>query len=75
MEGAGSWTGALDADAFRVSGALARDEVALHFDFDDRVDLSFQGYFTDEDVITGTLSGGSFRQTTITFDREDLFED
>jgi hypothetical protein len=75
VEGAGSWTEAQDADAFRVTGALARDEVALHLDFDDRTDLSFQGYFLDEDNISGTLSGGPFRQTTITFEREDLFDD
>ena len=74
VEGAGSWTQAQAADAFRVTGALARDEVALHLDFDSRVDLSFQGYFTDEDNLSGTLSGGPFRQTTITFQREDLFE-
>ena len=33
------------------------------------------GYFTDEDMIRGTLSGGEFRERVITFEREDLFPD
>jgi hypothetical protein len=72
VEGAGSWTEATSGHAFRVTGVLATDEVALHFDFTDRPDLSFQGAFTDEDILEGTLSGGVYRLRTISFEREDL---
>jgi hypothetical protein len=72
VEGAGSWTEATSGHAFRVTGVLAADEVALHFDFTDRPDLSFLGVFTDEDTLEGTLSGGAYRLRTISFEREDL---
>lgn len=73
VEGAGSFVTPTSADAFGASGALADDEISLLFDFDSRENVNFQGYFSDDDVMEGTLSGGGFNQTAIIFDREDLF--
>lgn len=70
--GAGSWLTSARADAFEVSGALAIDEVSLYFRFDGQSDLNFQGYFEEDDVMVGHLTGEGFRRQSITFEREDL---
>lgn len=74
VRGAGSWITPTEAFAFNVSGALATDEVALLLAFGERTDVSFQGFFQDDDVIVGTLTGDGFRQAPVTFDREDLVD-
>lgn len=74
VRGAGSWLTLLEADAFSVDGALAVDEVSLLFDFDTRPAINFQGYFEDEDVLVGTLTGDGYRRQRITFERQDLLE-
>ncbi len=72
VEGAGSWLTAQNAFPFGVSGALARDEVSLLLEFSGREDLNFQGFFQDDDILDGRLSGGEFRDRAITFKREEL---
>jgi hypothetical protein len=74
ISGAGAWVETEDAFAFAVTGALARDEVSLYFDFSEVPDVTFQGYFSDDDMIVGNLNGGAVRQQAVTFEREDLFE-
>jgi hypothetical protein len=75
VAGAGAWIQEEQSTAFAITGAVAGDEVALYFDFPDIEDVAFQGYFTDDDVITGAFNGGSLRNAPVTFEREDLFED
>jgi hypothetical protein len=72
VDGAGSWTNVDQVLAFRVFGALARDEVSLFFDFPLREGINFQGYFGSADVLEGTLSGGEFRSHPVTFTRQLL---
>jgi hypothetical protein len=72
VDGAGIWITATKGYAFVVTGALARDEVSLHFDFDERQDVAFHGFFRDEDRMEGLLSGGEYRATPITFLRQGL---
>lgn len=72
VAGAGSWVEGGDVLAFRVGGAVARDEVALLLDFEQREDLVFQGFFVTEDELEGVLSGGGVGQVPLSFIREDL---
>ncbi len=72
VEGAGSFVTGNSADAFAATGAIADDEVSLLFRFDDRGNINFQGYFPDDDVMEGTLTGGGFNRLPVIFDREDL---
>ncbi len=72
IDGAGLWVEGEDVQAFRVSGAIARDEVALHLDFEARDDLVFQGYFAAADSLEGVLAGGAIHQMPVIFVREDL---
>lgn len=72
VDGAGSWTEDTIALAFRVSGAMARDEVSLFFDFHSRDAINFQGYFADADVLQGRLSGWGYREQAATFTKVDL---
>lgn len=70
--GAGSWLTLLDAVAFDVIGAIASDEVSLLLRFDDRPDINFQGFFEDEDILSGTITGAGYRRQPVVFEREDL---
>lgn len=72
IDGAGGWTEDGISTPFRVSGALARDEVSLYFDFDDRADVSFQGIFSTEHRIQGVFFGAAVSGQTVTFGRERL---
>jgi hypothetical protein len=72
VDGAGSWIDGENAFAFRVAGALARDEVSLHLDFAERESLNFQGFFVHGDRIEGVLTGGQFRGAPLGFERERL---
>ena len=67
IDGAGGWTEDGITRAFRVFGALARDEVSLYFDFEEGGDVSFQGRFIVEDRIQGELFGGASGVRTVTF--------
>src|SRR5690606_22083954 len=75
VSGAGAWIEEEQATAFLITGALAGDEIALYLDFPDIEDVAFQGYFTNDDVITGAFNGGALRNAPVTFEREDLFAD
>src|SRR5690606_32700415 len=68
VEGAGGWTDGSGTFAFRVFGAIARDEVSLYLDFADREDITFSGVFPrgDEDRISGLLYGGGFNAAAAT---------
>lgn len=72
VDGAGTLSDAQASHPFRVTGALAFDEVGLFFSFEERTDLAFLGVFTQEDRIEGVLSGGEFSAAAIAFEREDL---
>jgi hypothetical protein len=72
VEGAGAWTDDSGAFAFRVFGALARDEVSLYFDFSDREDISFQGIFPEDDRIEGVLHGAGFRGVEVALIRKEF---
>ena len=74
VEGAGSLVTTTSAEAFGATGALADDEISLLLEFDTRGNINFQGFFRDDDVMEGTLSGGGFNRTPVIFDREDLLE-
>lgn len=74
VDGAGYWVEGQDVRAFRVSGAIARGEVALHFDFETTDDLVFQGHFAAADSLHGVLAGGGIQQMPVTFVRESLVE-
>jgi hypothetical protein len=65
--GAGRWSTAADANAFRVTGAHSDSTVSLLFDFDGREDITFEGKFRRQDVgsdnvivMAGRLYGGEF---------------
>jgi len=72
IDGAGGWVEGEETFAFRVFGALAREEVSLYFDFTERPDLSFQGFFRDEDRMEGVLYGGAYQEQPVSFSREAL---
>lgn len=72
VDGAGTLADATGVHPFRISGALAIDEVGLFFDFVDRPDLVFQGVFTSDDRIEGTLSGTDLGALPVVLLREDL---
>lgn len=72
VEGAGSYVTETTAEAFRASGALADDEISLLLEFDTRENVNFQGVFTDEDTIEGSLTGGGFSRVPVVLAREDL---
>ncbi|MEX2571811.1 MAG: hypothetical protein WD737_10985 [Gemmatimonadota bacterium] len=72
VDGAGSWAGIEATAAFRVTGAMAMDEVSLYLDFDAREAMNFQGVFEDEDTIVGTLYGAPVDQAQLTLSRDDL---
>jgi len=72
IDGAGGWVEGEETFAFRVFGALARDEVSLYFDFTERPDLSFQGFFRDENRMEGVLFGGAYQEQPVSFSREAL---
>lgn len=72
VDGAGTLNEAQASHPFRVSGALAIDEVGLFFSFQERPDLAFLGVFTQADRIEGVLSGGEFSAVEVAFEREDL---
>ena len=72
VDGAGAWTDATTSVAFRVSGAIARDEVSLFFDFQTRDAINFQGYFANGDRLEGRLSGAGYQEQAVTFTRIDL---
>lgn len=74
VEGAGAWMETEGAHAFQVSGAFATDELALHLNFAERADVTFLGFFQDEDTLEGTLSGGEFNATPVSFRREELVD-
>ena len=75
VQGAGSWLTLNGAEAFQVSGAFASDEVSLHFEFDGRPDINFQGYFEEADILVGHLTGDEYRRQPIRLEREDLLPD
>lgn len=72
VDGAGAWVSPTDEHAFRVFGAIARDEVSLIFDFAGTENVNFQGYFQDADAIVGTLTGNGLREVAVTFERDRL---
>ena len=72
VAGAGSWLTLVDAWAFDVEGAVAREEVSLLFVFDTRADINFQGRFEDEDILVGWLTGDGYRRQAIRFERTEL---
>jgi hypothetical protein len=72
VDGAGHWLSPADARAFRVFGALARDEVSLLLDFGNGETINFQGFFRSADSMQGLLTGNGFREQGISFDRETL---
>lgn len=72
VDGAGYWAAGEEVRAFRVSGAIARGEVALHFDFETSEDLVFQGYFAGADSLHGVLAGANVYQMPVVFVRGDL---
>lgn len=74
VTGAGSWLTVEDDYSFGASGALAVDEVSLLFDFDERPSITFQGYFSEDDVIQGAFTGDGYRRTPVTFERITLSE-
>lgn len=74
VTGGGSWLTVEDDWALEVTGALAVDEVSLLFTFDERESIAFQGYFSEDDVMVGTLTGDGYRRAPITFERITLAE-
>ena len=72
VAGAGSWTTPTEAFAFEAIGAIAGDEVSLLFRFAERPDVNFQGYFDDDDVLKGDLTGDGLRGVPVTFERVEL---
>lgn len=75
VAGAGSWLTVEDDYGFQATGALAIDEVSLYFDFDERPGITFQGYFSEDDVIMGAFTGDGYRRTQVTFERISLSPD
>ncbi len=71
VEGAGGWSDGGGPFAFRVFGALARNEVSLYFDFSEREDISFQGSFPSADRIEGVLYGGGFQGVGVALVRKE----
>jgi hypothetical protein len=66
--GAGRWSTAGTASAFRVTGAHSDSTVSLLFDFDGREDVTFEGKFRRQEmgndnviVMAGRLFGGEFQ--------------
>lgn len=74
VDGAGAWIDQDASTAFVVRGALARDEIALNFDFPGEPAMNFQGYFAEEDLMTGTLNGRGLRDVAVSFTRQDLVD-
>ena len=65
--GAGRWSTAASANAFRVTGAHADSTVSILFDFDGQEDITFEGKFRKQavgndnvTVMAGQLYGGGF---------------
>jgi hypothetical protein len=71
VDGAGSWLGPDQALAFRVSGAVARDELSLFLDFNGLEAMNFQGRFQSADVLQGRLNGRGFRDHSVSFTRSN----
>lgn len=72
VDGAGFWMDADETSAFRITGALAREEVALFFDFGEGSNVTFQGAFVGENQLDGVLAGRGMREIPITFLRQNL---
>ena len=70
VRGAGSWLEPTRALAFRVEGAHAEQRVALFLQFQSQESVGFQGRFTDQNTLSGALTGGGFRERPVTFQRE-----
>jgi hypothetical protein len=69
VEGAGSWLDEAGPQAFRVRGVLSTDIFSLYFDFQDRADITLEGFFVANDRLTGELVGGEFDGVRVTFQR------
>lgn len=70
VRGAGSWLEPTRALAFRVEGAHAEQMVALFLQFQTEESIGFQGEFTDQNTLQGTLTGAGFRNQALTFQRD-----
>lgn len=71
VRGAGSWIEPTRALAFRVEGAHAEQMVALFLQFQTEAAVGFRGEFRDQHTLSGTLTGGGFRERSITFLRAE----